>query len=55
MKVFICLEFKGIDCDSEKADEIMETINESCEQMQVGFNATSCWVDDAVNESGGVK
>ena len=50
MRVIICLEFDGVDCDSEKADGIIESINEECETMQVAFDATSCWVNDAFNE-----
>jgi hypothetical protein len=49
MIVTICLEFNDVDCNSEKADSIIESINSACETMQVGFNASSCWVEDAFN------
>jgi hypothetical protein len=55
MRVMICLEFDGVDCNSEKADAIVEAITESCETMQVGFNASSCWVDNAFNLEEEVK
>lgn len=50
MKVFICLEFNGIDCDDENADVIVESITQACEGMQKAWGASSCWVDDAVND-----
>ena len=49
MRVIVCIEFEGVECNSEKADAIVESITESCEHMQVGFNATTCYVDDAFN------
>ena len=52
MRVMICLEFEGVDCNSEQADAIIESINADCETMQVAFDATSCWVDDAFNTDG---
>jgi hypothetical protein len=50
MKVFICLEFDGVDCDSKKADAIVESITQACEGMQKTWGASSCWVDDAFND-----
>ena len=63
MKVIVIFEFKGVDPDSDQADEILAEISESCETMQVGFDADACWVDDAVadenltseKKEGGVK
>jgi len=50
MRVIICVEFDGIDPDSEKADEIVNEITESCEHMQIGFNASGCFVMDALGD-----
>jgi hypothetical protein len=50
MKVFICLEFDGVDCDSKKADAIVESITQACEGMQKTWGASSCWVDDVFND-----
>lgn len=44
MRVIICLEFDGVDCNSDKADPIIEAITMDCETMQVGFNASSCYI-----------
>lgn len=48
MKVLVAFEFEGVDPNSEQADEIIEEIGEACETMGVGFNASSCYVDDCV-------
>jgi len=48
MRVLVTFEFEGVDPDSPEADQIVAEITESCETMRIGFNATECWVDDAV-------
>jgi hypothetical protein len=48
MRVIVVFDFKYVHPDSEQADKIVEEITESCETMRIGFNATECWVDDAV-------
>ena len=48
MRVIVIFEFEGVYADGEEADQIVEQISESCETMQVGFDASACWVDDAV-------
>lgn len=48
MRVTVIFEFEGVDPNSEEADRILEDISESCETMQVGFDASACWVQDAV-------
>ena len=50
MKVFICLEFYGVDCNDENGDAIVESITQACEGMQKAWGATGCWVDDAIND-----
>jgi hypothetical protein len=52
MKVMICLEFDGVDCNSEKADAIVESITQACEGMQKTWGASGCWVEDALNDDG---
>jgi hypothetical protein len=52
MKVIICLEFNGVDANSDKADAIVDSITQSCSGMQLDFGASSCWVDDASNDDG---
>jgi hypothetical protein len=54
MRVFICLEFDGVDCNDENADAIVESITQACEDMQKTYGASSCWVDDACNADDGV-
>lgn len=49
MRVIVCIEFEGVECNSENADAIVESITESCEHMQVGFDATNCYVDEVYN------
>ena len=48
MKVIVIFEFEGVDPNSEQADQIVEGISEACETMGVGFDASSCYVDDCV-------
>jgi hypothetical protein len=52
MRVYVCIEFEGVECNSEEADGLVEIIGESCEHMQVGFNATSCYIDEVFNDKG---
>jgi hypothetical protein len=49
MRVMICLEFDGVDCDSEEADAIIEAIEEDGERMVLFHGASTHWVDDAFN------
>ena len=51
MKVYVVFEFEGVDPDSEQAGQIVAEINEACETMQVGFDASACWVGDVVGVS----
>jgi len=57
MKVIVIFEFDGVDVNSPEADQIIENLGEACETMQIGFDASACWIDDAVNEveEGGLK
>jgi hypothetical protein len=43
LRVTVVFEFDEVDNDAD-ADAIAESINESCETMQTGFNASACWV-----------
>jgi len=47
MRVIICLEFNDIECNSDKGDMIIQSITQDCETMQVGFDASSCYIMDA--------
>jgi hypothetical protein len=47
MKVLIVFEFEGIeDPNSPEADAKVQAITESCETMQVAFDANGCWVQE---------
>ena len=48
MRVTVVFEFKGVQPDSPEADEIIEAMTEDCETMGIAFDASNCWVDDAV-------
>ena len=48
MRVTVVFEFKGVQPDSPEADEIIEAMTEDCETMGLAFDASNCWVDDAV-------
>jgi len=51
MKVVVIFEFDNIkDVDSPEASAIVQAITESCETMQVGFDASNCWVEDVFGE-----
>lgn len=47
MIVYVAFKFDGVDPNSKRADEIVREITESCETMQIGFDANGCWVEDA--------
>lgn len=49
MRVYIALDFNGVDADSDTADAIINSITEECERIRVGLSADACWVDDAQN------
>lgn len=51
MIVYVAFKFEEVDPDSERADEIVREITESCETMQIGFDASACWVDDVQGET----
>ena len=44
MKVTVTFEFEGVKPNSTKAFQIVRGIVESCETMQVAFDADDCWV-----------
>jgi hypothetical protein len=48
MRVIVIFEFKGVAPDSPEADRIIEAMTEDCETMGIAFDASNCWVDDAV-------
>jgi hypothetical protein len=50
MIVYVAFKFEGVDPNSERAKQIVREITESCEVMQIGFDANDCWVDNAVLE-----
>lgn len=49
MRVYIALDFNGIDADSEMADTIINSITDECERIRIGVGADLCWIDDAQN------
>ena len=49
MRIILCLEWEGVDCDSEQADEIVDLITSACAEIKTDFGATHVWVDDANN------
>ena len=50
MIVYVAFKFDKVKPNSKRADEIVQEIMESCETMQIGFDANACWVDEAVQE-----
>jgi len=51
MKVLVVFEFENIsDIESVEASAVVQSITESCETMQVGFDATNCWVQEVFGE-----
>ena len=46
MIVYVAFEFDGVKPNSKRAEEIVREIAESCETMQIGFDATDCWIDN---------
>ena len=49
MKVIVVFEFDEIDDpDSPEASEIVQAITEDCETMQIGFDASGCYVQEVL-------
>lgn len=48
MRVIVVFEFKGVEPNSSKADQIIEEMTEECETMGIAFDANNCWIDDCV-------
>ena len=48
MKVILCIEFNETDCQSEEGQKLLTDVVESCETLQVGFNASACYVKEIV-------
>jgi hypothetical protein len=53
MKVSVTFKFDGIEPDSMEAIYILQQVNESCEAMRIGFDASECWVSEAVSDDEG--
>jgi hypothetical protein len=51
MIVYVAFQFDGVEPNSKRADEINEMLAESCDAMQEGFEASGCWVDNAVGST----
>jgi len=49
MRVYLALNFDGIDCDSDTADAIINSITDECERIRIGLSADACWLEDAQN------
>ena len=49
MRVYLALDFDGIDANSEMADTIINSITEECDRIRIGLNADLCYVDDVQN------
>lgn len=49
MRVYIALDFNGVDVDSDMADTIINSITDDCERIRIGLGADLCWIDDAQN------
>ena len=48
MKILVAIEFEGVEPNSEQADQIIEMVGDACETIGVGFDASSCYIDDCV-------
>jgi hypothetical protein len=49
MKVIVVFEFDEIgDPNSPEATKVVQAITEDCETMQVGFDASGCWVQEVL-------
>ena len=49
MKVIVVFEFDEIsDPNSPEATQVVQAITEDCETMQVGFDASGCWVQEVL-------
>lgn len=46
MRVVVVFEFEDIESGSLEDEAIVQSINEACDTMQVGFDASSCYVED---------
>lgn len=55
MIVYVAFKFDKVKPNTKRADEIVQEIMESCETMQIGFDANGCWVDEAVQEKRGKR
>lgn len=52
MVVVVIFKFDGIDNpDSEQATAKIEAITEDCETMRVAFDASECYIEDALCEA----
>ena len=44
MRVIVCIEFNEVFVDSERGSDHLTNINDALETMQVGFNASDCYI-----------
>ena len=50
MKVLVIFHFDEVSANSAEAESIVSQITESCEFMQVGFDASGCWVQECFDD-----
>lgn len=50
MKVLIILEYDEIAANSKEADVIVNDISQSCDEMQVVFDANGCYIQEVFDE-----
>jgi hypothetical protein len=50
MKVLVVFQFDEVSADSAEAESIVSQVSESCEFMQVGFDASGCWVQECFDD-----
>jgi len=51
MRVNVVLRYVGVDCNSEKAGDILEDIGAECKLLGDTFNANQCWIDEVTQET----
>jgi hypothetical protein len=47
MRIIVCFEYEGIDCNSDFGTELLDIITSDLERMQNDFEASDCYVMEA--------
>ena len=47
MRIILCLEFEGVDCNGDRGTDLVNILTEDCERIKEDYQASDCYVMEA--------